>query len=98
MRKCSSQCLAVGIAHESHRERIGEAPFPGSNRQPSGVGLRISRESPAAGLLGNNDWREISHSVVVPPGGRQIELICEFRAGAGEAWFDADSLRMIRQR
>lgn len=74
---------------------LGVAAEP--NNQPSGVGLRISRESPAAGLLGNNDWREISHSVVVPPGGRQIELICEFRARAGEAWFDADSLRMIRQ-
>jgi hypothetical protein len=27
----------------------------------------------------------------------RIELLCELRAAKGEAWFDVDSLRLIRK-
>jgi hypothetical protein len=33
----------------------------------------------------------------VPDGIHDIELVCELRASNGEAWFDAESLRLVRR-
>jgi hypothetical protein len=58
-----------------------------------GAGLRIGgqpREMPDQ--VGNTDWRTLAATVRIEGKAREIELICEFRAAAGEAWFDTNSL------
>ena len=71
-------------------------PDPGDQR--AGVGLRVSGGRFGQVLLGNSDWTNATCEFEVKERFADIELICEMRAAAGAAWFDADSLRLIRRR
>jgi hypothetical protein len=63
----------------------------------AGAGLRVS-ERPATGkTLGTSQWSEVGFDFVVPDGLHDVELVCELRAAQGEAWFDAESLRLVRK-
>jgi hypothetical protein len=62
-----------------------------------GAGLRIAggvRQT--ANLVGDSAWQSLAVQFQVEKAAREIELICELRASAGEAWFDLDSLRIVR--
>jgi spore coat protein H len=62
-----------------------------------GAGLRVAgsvRESP--NLVGDSDWRALSEEFEVTEGPKEVELICELRASAGDAWFGLDSLKMVQ--
>ena len=59
-------------------------------------GLRVAgsvRQS--ADLVGNSDWRALSAEFNLTDEAREVELVCELRASAGEAWFGAESLRLV---
>jgi hypothetical protein len=62
-----------------------------------GARLRIGgmdRES--ASLLGSGDWARQQVAFEVTDPSADVELICELRAGGGEAWFAKDSMRLRR--
>lgn len=61
----------------------------------SGAGLRISKSMPKK-LTGTTDWRPYKFLFEVTEPASDIELICELKATAGEALFDANSLRLVR--
>ncbi len=63
-----------------------------------GAGLRISGGGIAPGLSGTEDWRGFSYSFEAPADGSGVELICELRTARGDAWFDANSLQVVRLR
>ena len=62
----------------------------------NGVGLRVSGDKRAHQLLGDTDWTPLAHTFDVAPGGEEKELLCELRACQGEAWFELESLRLVR--
>jgi hypothetical protein len=64
--------------------------------QNSGAGLRISGGRRDARLVGDNDWQPVRFEFDVD-GARDVVLVCELRATAGEAWFDAGAFKLRRR-
>ena len=64
-----------------------------------GAGLRVhgSRQPRSNEALGDTDWRKVEFDFAVDPAGEEAEVVCELRAAKGEAWFDLDSLRLVRK-
>jgi len=69
-----------------------------SDQKNEGAGLRISGATlPRANkLAGDSPWRKLEFEFDVAPPLNSVELVCELRATAGEVWFDADSLKLVR--
>jgi len=62
-----------------------------------GAGLRIGggfRKQPA--FTGTSTWRRVATDFEVSQPMEEVELICELRARAGEVWFDAASLCLVK--
>ncbi len=60
-----------------------------------GAGLRIGGAARTAdGLVGDHAWRSLEARFEIHEPIAEVEFICEFRAGRGEAWFDPLSLRV----
>ncbi len=62
-----------------------------------GVGLRVSRRKFARAISGDAPWTTVAFDFEVTEDRADVELVCELRATAGDAWFDQGSLRLIRQ-
>jgi hypothetical protein len=102
---------AQGSSIGSWRTRVvleeGEYAFEGKVRtrgvvsdpgdRLTGAALRIPGHLTRNKLQGSCEWTDVVCEFVVPNGSRDIELICELRAAQGEAWFDAESLQLIRK-
>jgi hypothetical protein len=73
----------------------GVVPDPGDKR--GGAKLRVSGRQVAPKLTGDADWTTLSFDFEISEGMGEAELICELRSRKGEAWFDAESLRLIRK-
>jgi hypothetical protein len=78
------------------RVRIaGVDPLPFGEHQ--GAGLRIGgRVRENASFTGNSSWQTLAAGFEIAEPAQEVELICELRARAGEAWFDLNSLRVLR--
>jgi hypothetical protein len=80
---------------EAQVKVAGVKPLPYGKHQ--GAGLRVAgnlRES--ASLVGDTGWRALAAEFEVPEETKDVELVCELRASAGEAWFDTESLKLVR--
>ena len=61
-----------------------------------GAGLRVGGSVRAGTeLMGDSPWTTLSADFTVAKAS-EVELLCELRASAGQAWFDVDSLRVVR--
>lgn len=63
----------------------------------NGVGLRVSGGKRKQELVGDHGWTLLQHEFEVAPGDDEREMVCEIRARQGEAWFDLESLRLVRK-
>jgi spore coat protein H len=62
-----------------------------------GVGLRISGSTRNIRIGGDTLWRPMQHEFIVEEReGGDIELVCEFDAMTGEAWYDLGTLQIRR--
>src|SRR5205085_9855431 len=62
-----------------------------------GASLRVlSLPEASAHLTGDQEWNLLRLEFEIVPLEQQIDLLCELRARRGEAWFDLDSLRLLR--
>ncbi len=61
-----------------------------------GAGVRISGANRTGqnGLKGDNGWQPVKFDFDAPGG--EVVLVAELRASKGEAWFQADSLQLVR--
>ena len=86
----------------------GVVSDPGDTK--AGAGLRDSNHRFIQKLSGDGDWTDVSFDVdlgqvssqfgfmaPVESGIPEVELICQLRAARGEAWFDPDSLHLVRE-
>jgi spore coat protein H len=82
-------------AFEGRMQTVGIAADPRDRR--AGAGLRVSNRPAFGKVLGSTGWKEVVCEFDVAQGIQDIELVCELRAAKGEAWFDADSLHLVRK-
>jgi hypothetical protein len=75
--------------------RTAAVAAPGG--QNSGAGLRISGGRRDGGLTGDCEWKSAEYAFEVNEPTREVVLVCELRATAGEAWFDLDGLKLRRR-
>ena len=63
-----------------------------------GAGLRVAVSGLARSALlqGDQPWTRTQVSFSTSAREQEVELICELRASGGEAWFELDSLRLVR--
>lgn len=78
------------------RARVsGVKPLPFGMHQ--GAGLRIAGNTrQSENLVGDTSWRTLQAEFQIDTDNTVTELICELRASVGEAWFDANSLKLSR--
>jgi hypothetical protein len=69
-------------------------PIPGE--AGTGAELRILQGAQPPGLTGTGDWREFVYQFSVWEPAKDVEFLCELKSSAGEAWFEAGSLRIVR--
>lgn len=62
-----------------------------------GVCLRISGTRDVMLMVSDGEWTPLHYSFAVDEPLAEVELICELRAGKGEAWIEEDSLRLVRE-
>jgi hypothetical protein len=73
----------------------GVKPLPFGRHQ--GAGLRVGgSERQTESLIGDSSWRVLAIEFQINQSMREVEFICELRASAGEAWWDVNSLRLIK--
>src|SRR5436190_10047200 len=92
-----------GVCRASWRSMIflkpGRYRFEGQVRSDGitagGAGLRISGDTRNMRIAGQNAWQPLQHDFKVEEAeGADVELVCEFHALSGEAWYALDSLRV----
>jgi hypothetical protein len=86
-----------------HYRFEGEARVSGvvplkDDKKGVGVGLRISgSEQPRTNTLtGDQTWTKLAYEFDAASPDDEIDLVCELRAQRGEAWFDLESLKVVR--
>ena len=68
------------------------------NSKGLGAGLRQSQKQPRKhGFIGDTEWQTATYEFKVEGESEDISLICEVRGEAGEAWFDLESLRLVKK-
>jgi spore coat protein H len=83
--------LPKGLYRFEGRVRTKALP----NSPGMGATLRISGARQVPMLQGETDWADCTFEFEVEEEIADIEVVCEVR-GAGSAWFDAGSLRVVR--
>jgi hypothetical protein len=68
-----------------------------ANDPKAGAGLRISRKKFGHPTPASQPWTATSFEFDVADDHIEIELVCELRALAGQAWFDLNSLQLTRE-
>jgi spore coat protein H len=90
--------VMLGRGHyrfEGQVKLAGVKPLPYGKYQ--GAGLRVAGNVRASGnVVGDSGWRVLSEEFEVADETREVELICELRASAGEVWFGVESLRLVQ--
>ena len=81
---------------EGSARTSGVAGLP--SRTGSGAGVRALGNRRGSGVQDSSDWTLVRHEFAVQEDCEYVELIAELRAFSGMAWFDPDSLRLIRVR
>jgi spore coat protein H len=86
---------------ESGRYRIeGKARTANVAADPSdtraGASFRVLGHSLGERLVGSTDWKALTSDFELEEAAI-VEVVCELRADRGEAWFDRDSIRLIRK-
>jgi spore coat protein H len=94
--------LAVWLPPGRYRIE-GEAKTEGVIGLPSqtgsGAGIRVVGGRRGSGVQGNcNHWVPVRHEFTVQEDCEWVELIAELRAVSGKAWFDPNTLHLIRLR
>jgi spore coat protein H len=77
--------------------KVSNVDGPGDS-SGEGAGLRISgvTRNGVNGLKGNSQWQKVAYEF--DASGSDIILVAELRAPKGEAWFQTDSLQLVRVR
>jgi len=62
----------------------------------AGAGIRVSGGGRTNKLDGTSNWTALTHEFQVQAASQDVELVAELRGTAGQAFFDKNSLRLVR--
>jgi hypothetical protein len=62
----------------------------------TGLGIRLSGSQRVNKLDGTSNWAPLAHEFQIHAPTQEVELVAELRATAGQGFFDAGSLRLVR--
>lgn len=77
--------------------RVRTANVKGTDDPSTAAGLRISGQKRALKIDGTKDWQPFKYEIPAFGGLQEMTLVCELVGSAGEAWFDLESLKLIRR-
>ncbi len=85
-----------GRYHFEGQARISSvAPLRFGKNQ--GAGLRVGDKTQGpVHFTGTSLWKKLEVEFQVDSVEEELELVCELRASAGEAWFDKNSLHLVQ--
>ncbi len=63
----------------------------------SGAGVRLSGAGRTNAQEGTKDWTTLAHQFEIAEAQREVELVLELRATAGQAWFDTQHLVLVKE-
>jgi spore coat protein H len=93
----ATMVLRPGRYRVEGRVRCREVEGEGGQGE-EGACLRVEGWSASRRLTGTSGFSTLAQSFRVGPGGpSEVEIVCELRSKAGEAWFDKQSLRIVRE-
>lgn len=76
--------------------RVRTANVKGTDDLSTAAGLRVSGQKRALKIDGSKDWQPFRYEISVG-GMQEVSLVCELISSTGEAWFDLESLKLIRR-
>jgi len=79
---------------EGEARTVGVAGLP--SQTGSGAGVRVLGGRRGSGIQDSSSWTPVQHGFVVQEDCEWVELIAELRAFSGTAWFDPESLKLVR--
>jgi hypothetical protein len=89
--------LAAGrYRFEGAAQTAGVKPMAFGKNKGAGLRVSVAKQSTPHQLVGDSAWTKSSIEFVLTAPETEVELLCELRASAGEAWFDFESLRLMR--
>jgi hypothetical protein len=68
-----------------------------NDQSGSGAGIRLSGSGRTNMLDGTKDWTTLTHQFEIGEAQREVELVLELRATAGQAWFDTQHLVLVKE-
>ena len=94
----------VGIASDIRNAYIDFSKMTASvvavpdPQKGEGAGIRISgSQTPRSNKLsGDAAWQSLAYEFDVTLPMEDVQLVCELRASKGDAWFDAESLKLVK--
>jgi hypothetical protein len=68
----------------------------GGDQTGEGAGLRISGATRVGvnGIKGSSQWQKVAYEF--DAAGAEVILVAELRSPKGEAWFQADTLQLVK--
>jgi hypothetical protein len=72
-------------------QRLPDGKFHGA-----GLIIRGPKSPPARFITGDTEWTRLETEFEIGKGPEQVEFSCGLRAAAGQAWFELESLRLVR--
>jgi hypothetical protein len=69
---------------------------PLEDAKGNGVGLRISGANRTNQLSGTTNWTKLEFDIPNNANAAEVELVLEVRASKGQAWFEKESLRVVK--
>jgi hypothetical protein len=89
--------LAAGrYRFEGAAQTAGVKPMAFGKNKGAGLRVSVAKQSTPHQLVGDSPWTKSNIEFVLTAPETEVELLCELRASAGEAWFDVESLRLTR--
>jgi len=74
----------------------GVKPLPFGRNHGAALRVTAGKARASARLNGDAPWTTLTLEFEVTATEAEVELICELRASQGEAWFDIESLKLVR--
>jgi len=94
--RCHVRLPAGSYRVEARAMTRGVMPLPFGRNHGATVRANGLSTTATPGLKGDTAWQAVTAEFVVAASEQEVELVCELRASAGEAWFDATTLRLTR--
>jgi len=88
--------VLLGPGKYELRALVRTSQVTGPDEGSGGVGAGISGVERTNHLRGTNGWKQLVSDFTIREDQRHVQLVLELRGNSGKAWFDPDSLRLVR--